>query len=104
MNSGKTREIKESFKEKYQVGIGFMSFFTKAVCAALQEYPIMNARVEEENIIYQHFCDIGIAVSSPKGLVVPVVKNAHTLSFRDIEASILGYALKAREGKLTPDD
>ena len=79
-------KYKESFKEKHQVGLGFMSFFTKATCIALRDYPVINARTEETDIVYQDFCDISVAVSTPKGLVVPVVKNAHLMSFNQIES------------------
>lgn len=97
-------EYKEKFKEKYDVGLGFMSFFTKAVCDALQAFPLVNAQFEPDAIIYHDYCDIGIAVSTPKGLVVPVVRDAQTMSFSDIESTILGYAKRGRDGKLTPDD
>ena len=98
------KKYKENFKEKYNVNLGFMSFFTKAVCEALQEFPIMNASVEGDHIVYHDYCDIGIAVASPKGLVVPVVRSADQLSFKQIEESIVGYAKKARAGGITLDD
>ncbi len=98
------KKYKENFKEKYNVNLGFMSFFTKAACEALQEFPIMNASVDEDHIVYHDYCDIGIAVASPKGLVVPVIRSAHELSFRQIEESIVGYAKKARDGQITLDD
>lgn len=98
------KQFKDEFKEKHNVGLGFMSFFTKAASIALQEQPIINAQVQGENIVYHDFCDIGIAVSTPKGLVVPVVRNTESMSFSQIESSILGYAFKGRDGKLTPDD
>ena len=98
------KKYKENFKEKYSVNLGFMSFFTKAVCEALQEFPIMNASVEGDHIVYHDYCDIGIAVASPKGLVVPVVRSADQLSFKQIEESIVGYAKKARAGGITLDD
>lgn len=97
-------EYKDTFKEKYDVGLGFMSFFTKAVCDALQQFPLINAQFEPDAIVYHDYCDIGIAVSTPKGLVVPVVRNAQALSFNEIESAILGYAKRGRDGKLTPDD
>ena len=98
------KKYKENFKEKYNVNLGFMSFFTKATCEALQQFPIMNASVDEDHIVYHDYCDIGIAVASPKGLVVPVIRSADQLSFKEIEQSIVGYAMKAREGGITLDD
>ncbi len=98
------KKYKESFKEKYNVNLGFMSFFTKAACEALQQFPIMNASVEDDHIVYHDYCDIGIAVASPKGLVVPVVRSADQLTFKQIEESILGYAKKARDGQISLDD
>jgi len=92
---------KDGFKDKYQVGLGFMSFFTKAVCHALQEFPILNAYVEGDEIVYHDYCDVGIAVSAPKGLMVPVIRDAHQLSFNEIESRIVEYANKARQNKLT---
>ncbi len=93
-------KYKESFKEKHQIGLGFMSFFTKACCIALQEFPRVNGQIEGTEILTHNYCDVGIAVSAPKGLVVPVVRNAEKLSLADIEKSIRSLALKAREGKL----
>ncbi|MGA0242524.1 MAG: 2-oxoglutarate dehydrogenase complex dihydrolipoyllysine-residue succinyltransferase [Candidatus Marinamargulisbacteria bacterium] len=98
------KKYKENFKEKYNVNLGFMSFFTKATCDALQEFPIMNASVDGDHIVYHDYCDIGIAVASPKGLVVPVIRSADQLSFKGIESSIVGYAKKARAGQITLDD
>ena len=95
---------KEAFKEKYGIGLGFMSFFTKATCIALQQFPIMNAMVLEDQIQYHDYCDMGIAVSSPKGLVVPVIRNAEGLNFHEIESSIREFALKARDGNLSIQD
>lgn len=97
-------KYKEKFKEKHQVGLGFMSFFTKAVCDSLLKFPIMNATVDGQDILYHNYCDIGVAVSTPKGLVVPVVRNAEYMNFQQIESSILSYAKKGRDGKITPDD
>ncbi len=93
-------KYKESFKEKHQIGLGFMSFFTKACCIALQEFPKVNGQIEGTEILTHNYCDVGIAVSTPKGLVVPVIRNAEKLSLADIEKSIRGLALKARDGKL----
>ena len=98
------KKYKETFKEKYNVNLGFMSFFTKASCEALQQFPIMNASVDGDHIVYHDYCDIGIAVASPKGLVVPVVRSADQMSFRQIEESIIGYAKKARDGQISLDD
>ena len=98
------KKYKDAFKEKYNTGLGFMSFFTKAVTIALQEWPIINASIDGDDVNYHNYCDIGIAVSTPKGLVVPVVRDAETLSFADIENEIRQYALKGRDGKLTIDD
>ncbi len=97
-------KYKEQFKEKYEVGLGFMSFFTKACCTALQEWPSVNAQIDGEQMVYSDFCDISIAVSAPKGLVVPVVRNAESMSFEQIEKEILRLAVKAREGKLSIDE
>ncbi len=98
------KKYKDNFKEKYGVGLGFMSFFTKAVTTALQNFPLINATIENETIVFHNYCDVGIAVATPKGLVVPVIKNAETLSFNDIESSIRNFALKGRDGKITLDD
>ena len=97
-------KYKEQFKEKFEVGLGFMSFFTKACCLALQEWPSVNAQIDGEEIVYSDFCDISIAVSAPKGLVVPVVRNAESMSFQQIEKEILTLATKAREGKLSIEE
>jgi len=97
-------KYKDSFKEKFGVGLGFMSFFTKAVCLALQEFPAVNAMIDGEEIVYNNFCDISIAVSAPKGLVVPVVRNAETMSFDQIEKEIVRLATRARDNKLTIDE
>lgn len=95
---------KDKFKEKYGVGLGFMSFFTKAVCQALREWPAVNAQLDGDQIIYHDYCDISIAVSTPKGLVVPVIRNAETLTFDQIESEIVRLAGKARDGKLSIDE
>ena len=98
------KKYKEKFKDKYDVNLGFMSFFTKAAAMALMEHPVLNAQVEEDHIVYHDYADVGIAVSTPKGLVVPVVRNADKMSFSEIESTILSLAKKGRDGKLTPDD
>jgi 2-oxoglutarate dehydrogenase E2 component (dihydrolipoamide succinyltransferase) len=97
-------KYKEKFKEKYEVGLGFMSFFTKACCTALLEWPAVNAKIDVDEMVYSDFCDISIAVSAPKGLVVPVVRNAESMNFEQIEKEILRLAMKAREGKLSIDE
>jgi 2-oxoglutarate dehydrogenase E2 component (dihydrolipoamide succinyltransferase) len=94
-------KYKDAFKEKFQVGLGFMSFFAKAVCIALQEFPAVNASIEGDEIVYNDFVDISIAVSAPKGLVVPVIRNAESLSLADIEKEVLRLAGKARDNKLS---
>ncbi len=97
-------KYKDKFKEKHGVGLGFMSFFTKAVCEALKEFPAVNARIEGEEIIYSNFADISIAVSAPKGLVVPVIRNADSLSLAEIEKAVITLATKARDNKLTIEE
>ena len=98
------KKYKEAFKEKHEVGLGFMSFFTKACCMALQEWPAVNAMLDGEEIIYSNYCDVSIAVSAPKGLVVPVIRNAENLSFDQVEKEVVRLAVKAREGKLSIDE
>jgi 2-oxoglutarate dehydrogenase E2 component (dihydrolipoamide succinyltransferase) len=95
---------KDKFKEKYGVGLGFMSFFTKAVCQALKEWPAVNARIDGDEIVYHDYCDISIAVSTPRGLVVPVVRNAESLTFDQIEAEIARLAARGRDGKLSIEE
>ncbi len=95
------KKYKEAFKKKYGTNLGFMSFFTKAVTEAIQLYPAVNAQLKDKEIIYHNYADIGIAVSSPKGLMVPVVRNAEVMSFFEIEAEIKRLAIKARDGKIT---
>jgi 2-oxoglutarate dehydrogenase E2 component (dihydrolipoamide succinyltransferase) len=97
-------KYKDVFKEKHGVGLGFMSFFTKAVCEAAFHFPAVNARIENGEIVFHDFCDVGIAVSTPKGLMVPIVRNAESLSLAEIEKTIGGLAKKARDGKITVDD
>jgi len=97
-------KYKDQFKEKFGVGLGFMSFFTKAVTVALKEFPAVNGRIEGEEIIYNDFADISIAVSAPKGLVVPVIRNAERMTLAEIEKSVLTLALKARDSKLTIEE
>ncbi|SDE43501.1 2-oxoglutarate dehydrogenase E2 component [Mucilaginibacter pineti] len=94
-------KYKDKFKEKHGVGLGFMSFFTKAVTEALKDWPAVGARIEGEEVVYSDFADISIAVSAPKGLVVPVIRNADGMSLAEIEKAIVVLAGKARENKLT---
>ncbi|MDQ6763016.1 MAG: 2-oxoglutarate dehydrogenase complex dihydrolipoyllysine-residue succinyltransferase [Bacteroidota bacterium] len=97
-------KYKEMFKKHHEVNLGFMSFFTKACCFALQEWPAVNAGIDGDNIIYHDYCDISIAVSSPKGLVVPVIRNAESLSMAEIEKEVVQLATKAKESKLTIEE
>jgi 2-oxoglutarate dehydrogenase E2 component (dihydrolipoamide succinyltransferase) len=101
---GLKKQFNESFKEKHGVGIGFMSFFTKAITIALGQFPQVNAMIEGEELIYHKYADVGIAVSAPKGLVVPVIRNAEMLSLAEIETRIKELAIKARDNKLTLDE
>ncbi len=98
------KKYKESFKEKHGVGLGFMSFFTKACTYALQEFPAVNAYFNETELIYHDYCDISIAVSTPKGLVVPVIRNAESLNMQEIEKEVVNLATKARDGKLSLEE
>jgi len=95
---------KDQFKEKYGVGLGFMSFFTKAVCAALKEFPSVNASIEGDEIVYHDYCDVSIAVSTPRGLVVPVIRNAESLTMNQIESEVIRLATKGRDGKLSIEE
>ncbi|MEW5676782.1 2-oxoglutarate dehydrogenase complex dihydrolipoyllysine-residue succinyltransferase [Flavobacterium enshiense] len=97
-------EYKDAFKDKHGVSLGFMSFFTKAVTRALQLYPDVNSMIDGDHKISYDFCDISVAVSGPKGLMVPVVRNAELLTFRGVEAEIKRLALRARDGQITVDD
>lgn len=97
-------KYKDKFKEGHGVNLGFMSFFTKACTFALQEWPSVNAYIDGENIIYHDYCDISIAVSAPKGLVVPVIRNAESLSMAEIEKKVIELATKAKENKLTIEE
>ncbi|MFN8282265.1 MAG: 2-oxoglutarate dehydrogenase complex dihydrolipoyllysine-residue succinyltransferase [Chitinophagales bacterium] len=95
---------KKAFEEKNAIGLGFMSFFTKACALSLQKFPAINAYIDDENIIYHDFCDISIAVSTPKGLVVPVIRNAESLNFAEIEKEVKRLALLGRDGNLSMQD
>jgi 2-oxoglutarate dehydrogenase E2 component (dihydrolipoamide succinyltransferase) len=97
-------KYKEQFKEKYGVGLGFMSFFTKAVCVALKDFPAVNASIDKDEIIYHDYCDVSIAVSTPRGLVVPVIRNADKLSFHQIESEVIRLATRGRDGKLSIEE
>nr|WP_288934931.1 2-oxoglutarate dehydrogenase complex dihydrolipoyllysine-residue succinyltransferase [uncultured Allomuricauda sp.] len=98
------KQYKEEFKEKHGVSLGFMSFFTKAVIRALQMYPAVNSMIDGKEMITYEFCDISIAVSGPKGLMVPVIRNAENLTFRGIESEVKRLAIRAREGEITVDE
>ncbi len=97
-------EYKETFKAKHGVGLGFMSFFTLAVVRALKMYPAVNSMIDGKEMISYDFCDISIAVSGPKGLMVPVMRNVENLSFRGVEAEVKRLALRARDGQITVDE
>lgn len=97
-------EYKEEFKSKHGVGLGFMSFFTLAVVRALKLYPAVNSMIDGKEMITYDFCDISVAVSGPKGLMVPVVRNAENLSFKGVESEIKRLAIRARDGKITVDE
>lgn len=98
------KKYKEDFKAKHDVSLGFMSFFTKAVVRALKMYPAVNSMIDGKEMISYDFCDISIAVSGPKGLMVPVIRNAENLTFRGIEAEVKRLAIRAREGEITVDE
>lgn len=97
-------QYKDAFKDKHGLGLGFMSFFTKAVTRALQLFPDVNSMIDGQEKISYDFCDISVAVSGPKGLMVPVMRNAETLSFRGVEAEIKRLAIRARDGQITVDE
>ena len=97
-------QYKEEFKAKHGLGLGFMSFFTKAVTRALQLYPDVNSMIDGQEKISYNFCDISVAVSGPKGLMVPVMRSAETLSLRGVEAEIKRLAIRARDGQITVDE
>jgi len=97
-------KFKDKFKEKHEVGLGFMSFFVKAVTIALKDFPVINAYMDGDELIYNDYSDISVAVSTPRGLVVPVIRNAETLSFAAIEKEIVRLAVRARDGKLGMDE
>lgn len=98
------KKYKDKFKEVHEVNLGFMSFFTKAVCEALKLYPAVNGQIQGDELVYFNYADIGIAVSTDRGLVVPNIRNADKMSLAQIEKAIMAYAAKARENKITLDD
>ncbi|MCE2656789.1 MAG: 2-oxoglutarate dehydrogenase complex dihydrolipoyllysine-residue succinyltransferase [Rubrivivax sp.] len=108
VNMAPLMEMRKKFQEKFEkehgVKLGFMSFFVKAAVAALKKYPVLNASVDGNDIVYHGYFDIGIAVGSPRGLVVPILRNADQMSFADIEKKIAEYGVKARDGKLSMDE
>ena len=108
VNMAPVMEMRNKYKDKFEkehgVKLGFMSFFVKAAVAALKKYPVLNASVDGNDVIYHGYFDIGIAVGSPRGLVVPVIRNADQLSLADIEKQIAEFGAKARDGKLTLED
>lgn len=97
-------QYKDTFKEKHDVSLGFMSFFTLAVVRALKLYPAVNSMIDGQEMVSYDFCDISIAVSGPKGLMVPVIRNAEKLTFRGVEAEVKRLALRARDGQITVDE
>jgi 2-oxoglutarate dehydrogenase E2 component (dihydrolipoamide succinyltransferase) len=97
-------KYKDMFKEKYSLSLGFMGLFVKAAVEALKQFPLVNAYIDGTDILYHNYMNVGIAVSTPKGLMVPVIKNAESLTVAEIEQSIRHYALKARDGKISIDD
>lgn len=98
------KKYKQAFAEHHEVNLGFMSFFTKAITEALNLFPAVNAQIDGQEMVFHDYADIGIAVSSPKGLMVPVVRNAEQMSLAEIEREIKRLAVKARDGKITPDE
>jgi 2-oxoglutarate dehydrogenase E2 component (dihydrolipoamide succinyltransferase) len=94
----------ESFEKRYQIKLGFMSFFVKAVIDGLKQFPQLNAEIRDTDIIYHNYFDIGVAIASERGLVVPVLRNAERMSFAEIEKAIADFAKRSREGKLKPDE
>ena len=97
-------QFKEQFKQKYGVGLGFMSFFTKAITTALMEFKDVNAMIDGNQVQYHNYADISIAVSAPKGLMVPVIRNAELMNFQEVESEVKRLAIKARDGKIAPDE
>ena len=98
------KQYAERFEKEHGVKLGFMSFFVKAAVAALKKYPVLNASVDGNDIVYHGYFDIGVAVGSPRGLVVPIIRNADQLTFAEIEKTIAGFGTKAKDGKLTLEE
>jgi len=98
------KDVQDKFTKKHGVKLGFMSFFVKATVSALQKYPLINARIDGEEVVYRDYCDVGIAVGTEKGLMVPVLRNAEKMTYAEIEQKIKEYSGKARSGKISPDD
>lgn len=98
------KKYKDAFKEKHGVGLGFMSFFTKASCAALKQFPAVNGMIDGTELVYHNYADVGVAVSTPRGLVVPVIRNAESMGMAAIESKIIELATRARDGKITIDE
>lgn len=98
------KKYKDSFKEKHGIGLGFMSFFTKAVCAALKQFPAVNGMIDGTELVYHNYADVGVAVSTPRGLVVPVIRNAESMGMAAIESKIVELATRARDGKITIEE
>ncbi len=98
------KKYKDAFKEKHGVGLGFMSFFTKACTVALKMYPAVNAMIDGTEIVYHNYADVGVAVSTPRGLVVPIIRNAESMGMAQIESRIIELATRARDGKITIDE
>ncbi len=98
------KKYKDSFKEKHGVGLGFMSFFTKAVCQALKQFPAVNGMIDGSEIVFHNYADVGVAVSTPRGLVVPVIRNAESMGMASIESKIVELATRARDGKITIEE
>jgi 2-oxoglutarate dehydrogenase E2 component (dihydrolipoamide succinyltransferase) len=98
------KKYKEAFKEKHGVGLGFMSFFTKAATAALKQFPAVNGMIDGNELVYHNYADIGVAVSTPRGLVVPIIRNAESMGMAQIESKIIELATRARDGKITIDE
>jgi 2-oxoglutarate dehydrogenase E2 component (dihydrolipoamide succinyltransferase) len=97
-------KYKDKFKENHGIGLGFMSFFAKACCIALQEWPAVNAYIDGDNMVFHDYCDISIAVSTPRGLTVPVMRNVESLSMADIEKKVVELATRAKDNKLTMEE
>jgi 2-oxoglutarate dehydrogenase E2 component (dihydrolipoamide succinyltransferase) len=98
------KKYKDSFKEKHGVGLGFMSFFTKAVCQALKQFPAVNGMIDGSELVFHNYADVGVAVSTPRGLVVPVIRNAESMGMASIESKIVELATRARDGKITIEE